>query len=103
MDSLRSSRRSFRQCLSACFRAHALELMQTAMWVVFAALAVASMIGCERAVFVPEASPMRIGPSSKTRVYMMVEGNWVLSSNAVEIPEGWYIVPPSYVSEEEPK
>lgn len=101
MDSSHSSPRSLRKCLSICFCARALELMQTAMWVAFAVLALAYATGCDRAVFVPEASPMRLGPGTRAQVYMLVGNNWVLSSNKIEIPEGWYIVPPSYVLEED--
>lgn len=32
---------------------------------------------------------------------MMLDGKWTLSDNRVEIPEGWYIVPPSFVDGEE--
>jgi hypothetical protein len=30
-------------------------------------------------------------------VYALVDGEWRLSSGAVHIPEGWYMVPPSFV------
>lgn len=102
MPSSPSSPRSFRRCLSICFCAHGLELMQMLMWVVFAVLAIGSISGCDRAVFVPEASPMRVGPSSRMQVYMLIDGKWIKSSNEIEVPEGWYLVPPSYVSEDEP-
>lgn len=65
-----------------------------------AALAVASATGCGRTVFVHESTPMRVGPMTKGRVYLRIADEWVLSSNAVPIPEGWYIVPPSFVDEE---
>jgi len=57
--------------------------------------------GCapNRTVFVPEASPMRVGPSSSMRVWMRIDGVWTLSGNRIDIPEGWYLVPPSYVAE----
>ena len=56
--------------------------------------------GCgSRTVFVPEESPMRIGPSSSLRVYHRIDGVWTLSENRIAIPEGWYLVPPSYVRE----
>jgi len=29
----------------------------------------------------------------------MTDGEWTLSTNRVEIPEGWYCVPPSFVEE----
>jgi hypothetical protein len=63
----------------------------------FAALATAFAGGCSRTVLVSEASPVRIGPATSGRVYARVNGEWVLSQNRVEIPEGWYCVPPSYV------
>jgi len=58
-------------------------------------------LGCaaNRTVFVPEASPMRVGPSSSMRVWMRLDGVWTLSGNRIDIPEGWYLVPPSYVAE----
>lgn len=71
----------------------------------FVALATASLNGCgtagNRTVFVPEASPMRIGPKARFKVWIRTQGStdWELSSNEVAIPEGWYIVPPSYVRE----
>jgi hypothetical protein len=30
-------------------------------------------------------------------VWTRVEGEWELGANRVEIPEGWYLVPPSFV------
>lgn len=44
---------------------------------------------------------MRLGPRNEVRVYTFEEGEWKLSNNRIEIPEGWYIVPPSYIKEEE--
>ena len=76
---------------------------RTAPWtllligMLFAALAAAFAGGCSRTVLVSEASPVRIGPETRTRVYARVDGEWVLSQNRVAIPEGWYCVPPSYV------
>jgi hypothetical protein len=55
--------------------------------------------GCGRTVLVSEASPIRIGPSAKIRVYTLVDGEWKLSPNAVTVSEGWYCVPPSFVEE----
>jgi hypothetical protein len=70
-------------------------ILTGALWIV-AANAFAS--GCaSRTVFVPEESPMRIGPRADVRVYHRVDGVWTLSQNAIRIPEGWYLVPPSYV------
>jgi len=70
------------------------------MWtvIVLSALAVGSLSGCaSRTIFVPEESPMRVGPRADLRVYHRVGGEWVLSENAIRVPEGWYLVPPSYV------
>ena len=53
--------------------------------------------GCTRTVLVPESSPVRIGPSARARVYALVNGDWVVSDNAVRLEEGWYLVPPSFV------
>lgn len=72
------------------------------IWVVFGVLALAFASGCgSRAVFIPDQSPVRVGPAVKGKVWMLVDGVWTLSSNAVEIPEGMYIVPPRYVEEGE--
>ena len=43
---------------------------------------------------------MRVGPKSEMRVYHRVDGVWTLSNNRVSIPEGWYLVPPSFVKDE---
>jgi hypothetical protein len=48
-------------------------------------------------VLVTESSPVRAGPSFQGKVYTLVENEWRLSPNEVTIPEGWYMVPPSYV------
>jgi hypothetical protein len=57
-------------------------------------------IGCgPRTVLVPESSPVRIGPNVKGRVYVREGNEWTLSANDVAIPEGFYLVPPSYVDE----
>lgn len=78
--------------------ARALPWTLTSILIGFAALALASMNGCSsRTVFVPEESPMRVGPRAELRVYHRVGGEWTLSENAIRIPEGWYLVPPSFV------
>lgn len=65
----------------------------------FLALAVACASGCARVTLVPEGALIRIGPSTSARVYVYANGAWELSENRVPIPEGWYIVPPSFVEE----
>ena len=59
----------------------------------------ASGCGNNRTVFVPEDSPMRLGPNSRARVWVRIKGEWVLSGNEIAVPEGWYIVPSSYVED----
>ena len=52
-------------------------------------------------VLVTESSPTRIGPDTRARLYTLGDdGKWTLGDNRVEIPEGWYLVPPSYVAED---
>ena len=57
--------------------------------------------GCNRVVLVSESSPVRVGPDAKARVYALVDGEWQLSDNAPEIPEGWYLVPPEFVEDDQ--
>jgi len=75
--------------------------------ILFVALVLGSASGCgnNRTIFVPEDSPMRLGPNVKARVWVRVDGSkeWVLSGNAVPLPEGYWIVPTSYVKEESDK
>lgn len=73
-------------------------LMWTALFT--AALVLAFASGCARTVLVREGSPLRIGPKTEARVYARVGGEWELSENRVEVPEGWYLVPPSFVETE---
>jgi len=36
----------------------------------------------------------------RARIYTLdSDGKWILGDNKVTIPEGWYVVPPSYVKE----
>lgn len=74
----------------------------TAMTIFFVALVLVYATGCNRAVLIKESSPMRTGPDCRTQVYMLIDGKWTLSDNRIEIPEGWYVVPPSFVDGELP-
>jgi hypothetical protein len=65
----------------------------------FVALALAFASGCNRVTLVTEGSPIRIGPDARARVYVLTDDGWTLSPDAVEIPEGWYCVPPSFVDD----
>ncbi|MCC5829067.1 MAG: hypothetical protein JJU36_06420 [Phycisphaeraceae bacterium] len=56
--------------------------------------------GSGRTVLVLEDAPMRTGPNMSGRVYVMTEGAWRLSSQSISIPEGWYLLPPSFVPDE---
>lgn len=79
------------------------QLLLTRMLI--ASLCVALLLDCafgcapNRTVFVPEASPMRVGPSSSMRVWMRIDGVWTLSGNRIDVPEGWYLVAPSWIEE----
>lgn len=51
------------------------------------------MAGCgsTRVVFVDTQSNLvRIGPNVEGKVYVLKDGEWVLSKNKVKLPEGWY-------------
>jgi hypothetical protein len=65
-----------------------------------AVLALACASGCARTVLVAESSPVRVGPCVRGRVYALVAGEWRLGSS-VTLPEGWYLVPPSFVEDDE--
>lgn len=96
----RSSRRS-QSFSSAVSSEEALRWIQIAIWIGFAVLAVAFASGCGRTVLVSDGSPMRIGKETVGRVYTRQNGEWVLSCDRVELPEGWYVVPPRFVEEDE--
>lgn len=94
----RSCSRSWDTWSAAAYRLLSTPIPTVLAWL---ALVLACASGCgSRTVFVPEESPMRTGPSSRIRVYHRIDGVWTLSENRIEIPEGWYLVPPSYVAEE---
>lgn len=38
-----------------------------------------------------------MGPDVKGHVYVREGEDWKLGDNAVQVPEGWYAVPPSFV------
>jgi hypothetical protein len=98
--SRRSSSRS-QSFWSSASSEEASQWMQIAIWIGFAALAVVFASGCGRTVLVSDGSPMRIGRETVGRVYTRQGGEWVLSPDRVEIPEGWYVVPPRFVEENE--
>ena len=47
--------------------------------------------GSTRVVFVDTQSDLvRIGPNVEGKVYVLKNGEWVLSKNKMKLPEGWY-------------
>ena len=62
-----------------------------------ALLVVLCASGCARTVLVPDGSPMRSAKLTGT-VLQRIDGEWV-ESGQVEIPEGWYLVPPRFVED----
>lgn len=97
--SSRPSRSVFSDGLRAVWRSRIGPWMLTWTAILFIALALGFASGCSRTILVPESSPIRVGPGTTNRVYVRDGGEWVLSQNAVTIPEGWYCVPPSFVED----
>ena len=53
----------------------------------------AILMGCgsTKVVFVDtHAQMVRIGPDVKGKVYVLKNGEWILSKNKMHLPEGWY-------------
>jgi len=53
-------------------------------------------IGCgtTRTIFIDtEADLVRIGPDVQGRVYVRIDGEWILGKNKVRLPEGWIAGP----------
>ena len=51
------------------------------------------LMGCgsTKVVFVDtQAQIVRIGPDVSGKVYVLKDGEWVLSKNKMTLPEGWY-------------
>ena len=51
------------------------------------------LVGCgsTRVVFVDTQSNLiRLGPNVEGRIYVLKNGEWILSKNKVKLPEGWY-------------
>lgn len=89
---------------SPAWRLRFLSILSVVLRAMLILLAIASLLlalvfasGCTRTVLVPESSPVRIGHGARARVYALVGGEWILSDNSVDLEEGWYLVPPSYV------
>ena len=93
-----SSPRS-RACSSVSSASRGRGRMATIATLCFAAQGIAFASGCVRAVLVPETSPVRLAETVKAKVWILEDGIWIESVNEVELKEGLYIVPPSYVHE----
>ena len=47
--------------------------------------------GSTKVVFVDTQNNLvRLGPDVSGKVYVLKDGEWVLSKNKVKLPEGWY-------------
>lgn len=57
----------------------------------------ASGCGTGRTVLVSERTPLRLGPDVEARVYVLIDGKWTLRDDRITLPEGWYLIPPSFV------
>lgn len=98
---LSSKESSPRSLASSSVSSASLRLDRTGRTVAIACVAPALVFatGCVRTVLVPETSPVRLAEPVKARVWIMENGTWTRSANSVELKEGLYIVPPSYVDE----
>lgn len=69
-------------------------------WLIAAAAlwsALGSGCGSGRTVLVADDSPIRVGPGTTGPAYQLIDGEWVLGSEPISYPEGWYVVPPRFV------
>ena len=64
------------------------------LWIVLLFLSTFGMLGCvggQKVVMVPESTGLvRLGSDVKGHVYHWNGSEWELSSNSVNLPEGWY-------------
>ena len=59
--------------------------------ILLCALLIFTGCGSTRVVFVDTQSNLvRLGPGVEGKVYVLKNGEWVLSKNKVKLPEGWY-------------
>ena len=95
-----SSLRFLGRCAIWCIEGAWLS-MQAVILAVWLVLVGVWLTGCGRTVLVSEGSPVRLGPGTKAKIYFLdpITGEWTLSDNCVELDEGWYLVPPSFVEE----
>lgn len=82
-------------------------LRKTLLWIVLAssALVIASATGCgSRTILVSESSVLRVAPSVRGYAYLWdaEAKEWRIGGTMITYPEGWYLVPPSFVEDDEP-
>ena len=82
-------------------------LQKTLLWIVLAssALVIASATGCgSRTILVSESSVLRVAPSVRGYAYLWdaEAKEWRIGGTMITYPEGWYLVPPSFVEQDEP-
>ncbi len=61
--------------------------------ILIAATSLFLAVGCgsTRVVFVDTQSNLvRLGPNVEGKIYVLKNGEWILSKNKVKLPEGWY-------------
>lgn len=61
--------------------------------ILIAAVSLFFTVGCgsTRVVFVDTQSNLvRLGPNVEGKIYVLKNGEWILSKNKVKLPEGWY-------------
>jgi len=74
-----------------------------ALGIVFAARVIGCASGCgHRTILIPsDDALLRVGKGgARMRVWLHLEGKWVDSGSELDIPEGWYLLPPRFVEEE---
>jgi hypothetical protein len=55
-------------------------------------------------VLIPETAVMRVAPDVRGYVYLWNrdDNEWQMGGKQISYPEGWYLVPPSFVETDEP-
>lgn len=68
-------------------------MLKTTLKALIAITLLISLVGCgsTKVVFVDTQSNLvRLGPGIEGKVYVLKNGEWILSKNKVKLPEGWY-------------
>ena len=77
------------------------------LWIVLcsSAMVIAFATGCtNKKIVAHESAVLRVAPDVRGYAYLWdAETNaWKMSSKMITYPQGWYLVPPAYIEEEEP-